>query len=82
MPDQISGDGLSHDDVMRLCGDVVDSKVQAIIATGGTISDLEVALAWAAGEGDVMEEEGKPLEGAAAAIYDILTRDEELDERR
>ena len=39
--------------------------------------------AWVAGEDDVMGEERKPLTGAAAAVYEIVMRDEEYaDEDR
>ena len=75
---------LGHDDVRRICGDVVDSTVEAIIETGATLEELEEAIAWASGEDDVMGEERKPLTGRAAEVYDILAADEEFaeDERR
>lgn len=70
---------LSHDDVRRLCGDIPDWKIAQIIAEGATIEDLEIALAWAAGESDVMGEELHPLSGAAALVYDILLADEDAE---
>lgn len=64
--------------VRRLCGDVVDWKINAIPGTGASYEDLEAAIAWAAGEDDVMGEERRPLTGAATQVYDILAADEEF----
>jgi hypothetical protein len=80
MSSQIADQHLSHDEVVRLCGDLQDSTVQAIVDSGGTVADLEIALAWAGGEDDIMGEERKPLEGIPATIYDVLTRDPEFGE--
>jgi hypothetical protein len=80
MPPHAADQRLSHDEVIRLCGDLQDATVQAIVDSGATVPDLEIALAWAGGEDDVMGEERKPLEGIPAAVYDILTRDPEFGE--
>lgn len=82
-PDEERTEGLSHEDVRHLCGDIVDWKVSAILATGASLDDIEAAVAWDAGEDDIMGEERRPLSGAAAAVYDILIADEEYgDEDR
>lgn len=82
MPDK-EPQSLAASEVRRLCGDVADWKIAAIVATGAGVDDIEVAIAWAAGEDDVMGEERRPLVGAAAAVYDILTADDEYgDEDR
>ena len=76
---------LTHDDVRRLCGDVTDDRAARMISTGATVNDLEVALAWSAGESDVMGEERKPLSGRAAELYELLPStldDEEADPSR
>lgn len=72
---------LSHDLVRQLCGDLLDWKINAILETGADPEELEEAVAWASGEDDVMGEERKKLSGHVADIYDILTADEEPDER-
>ena len=69
---------LTHEDVRRLCGDVTDERAARILSTGGTVRDLEVVLAWSAGESDVMGEAREPLRGRAAEIYELLYP--ELDE--
>jgi hypothetical protein len=73
---------LTHREIVDLVGEIEDAKAIAIIATQGTFKDLEEAVAWAAGETDVMGEAEQPLAGAAARIFDILTADEEVTERR
>lgn len=82
MPDK-KPQTLVASEVHRLCGDVPDWKISAILATGADVDDIDTAIAWAAGEDDVMGAERRPLDGAAAAVYDILTADEEYgDEDR
>jgi hypothetical protein len=69
---------ISREDVLHVCGDLTDWKVLAILRTGATIGDLEAAVAWLAGEDDVMGEERRALTGPSAQIYDILAADEEF----
>ncbi len=66
------------DDVFRLCGDISDARVAAILATGATLGDLEAAVAWADRESDVMGEARRPLDGRVAEIHEILTEGEDL----
>jgi hypothetical protein len=73
---------LSHADVAGVCGDILDWKIKAIIESGATLSELEAASAWASGADEVLGEEREPLTGATASVYEILTADEEFDERR
>ena len=66
---------LSHHDVVFLAGEVDDEVVSAIVATGATYADVESAVLWASGSGDLVDRADHPLEGAAAAVYDILMAD-------
>ena len=77
-PDGLGAPGPSYEDVRHLCGDVADWKVSAILATGATLDEINAAIAWDAGEDDIMGEERRPLTGPAAAVYDILVADEEF----
>lgn len=73
---------LTHDLVTKIAGNIADEQIAAILKSGGTLEDLEEAVAWASGESDVMGDERLPLMGAASEIYEILTADEfEEDER-
>ncbi|HLB07812.1 MAG TPA: hypothetical protein VJN41_09015 [Alphaproteobacteria bacterium] len=73
---------LSASEVRRLVGDIPDSQVQAILATGATLEELEEAVAWASGESDVLGELEHPLTGTIAQLYDILTIDEAFEGER
>ena len=73
---------LGPDDVRQLCGDIPDWKIVNIVAKDPTIEELEVALAWAAGESDTMGKERHPLSGKTAELYDILVADEDWDEEQ
>ena len=61
-------------------GDVGDAKLAALLAAEATVEEFEEAIAWAAGESDVMGELEKRLDGAAALVYDILTAEERYTE--
>lgn len=78
--DKETGPKLSHDDVVRLCGNIEDWKVLAIIRTGADVEELEEAVAFSVGEDDVMGEERKSLTGRVGEIHEILTADEAEDE--
>ncbi len=72
----------TRDDVIHLLGDISDHKVVEILETGATLEELEEAAAWLAGESDVMGEERLPLAGAAAKVYEIIARNEEMENNR
>ncbi len=65
---------LTHEDVVRLLGDVSDETVAAILATDATYADLEMAYACVMGD-DRQEGQLGPLAGTTARIYDILQED-------
>jgi hypothetical protein len=67
-------------DVSRFVRDVDERKVLEILALHPTVAEIEQAAAWAAGNGDVLDKTGRPLSGAAATVFDILTADEEKEE--
>ncbi len=73
---------LTYREVHEVVGDIKDSKIAAIVNTGATLDDLEAAAAWAAGENDVMGDARHKASPTIAALYDILTTDEALDDER
>ena len=73
---------VTRNDVLRLFGNIQNGKCAAILQTGATMEELEEVAAWTAGEDDVMGEIERPLHGAAAQVYEILTADEWLEEER
>lgn len=74
---------IQAEEVRRLCGDVVDSKVSEIIASGASISDVELAMARLTGVDDILRYRPEPLDGLAAIVYDLLVAGEDFgqDER-
>jgi hypothetical protein len=73
---------LDPESVVRLCGDILDGTVTAIVDTGASLSDLEAAMAFLYGESDTMGEERRPLTGAAAEIYDLLATEQDTADER
>jgi hypothetical protein len=73
---------LSRADIVGVCGDILDWKIEAIIDSGATLAELEVASAWVRGDDEVLGEEREPLAGTTAQVYDILITDEPSDEER
>jgi hypothetical protein len=69
----------SRDDIKAVLGNIDADKMQAIVALGPTITEVEAASLWLAGDADVYEP-GEPLKGRAAAIVAIVTEGE--DEER
>lgn len=71
---------LNREQIVGICGELLDWQVLAIIDSGATAEDVEEAVAYASGQDDVMGEARKPLAGKAAIVHEILTRDEEFAE--
>jgi hypothetical protein len=67
---------ISSDEIRELAGPVADHTVVAILETGASIADLEVAVTFARGEGDYVDRLGHSLSGKAAQVSDILAKDE------
>jgi hypothetical protein len=60
-------------EIRDMVGDIEAAKLEAILATGATPGQIEEAMAWAAGESDVMGGElERPLAGPVAVVYEIL----------
>lgn len=57
-----------------MVGDLKAAKLEAILVTGATPGQIEEAIAWSAGERDVIGGElARPLAGPVARVYEILT---------
>lgn len=77
-----TGTPTSAEDLQHLLGDIEADQAAEILKLGASYSDIEVALAWADGESDVMGKERQPLSGLAGAVYEIITANIDADERR
>jgi hypothetical protein len=69
----------THEDVKDILGDLDERKMLPILAIRPTVTDLEEASMWLAGDLDVLEP--RPLKDVAGQIVTILTENEE-EERR
>ena len=74
--------GATLQEIMALLGDIEAAKAEAILTTGATLPEIELAIAWAADESDVLGEMERPLCGRTATVYEILRTEELEDERR
>jgi len=72
----------THDDIVRLAGDLGELKVARIEETGATVGDLEEACALISGDGEATGDLAVGLSGAVAEIYGILTADETAERDR
>ena len=60
-------------EIREVVGDLEAAKLEAILATGATPGQIKEAMAWAAGESDLMGGElERPLAGPVAVVYEIL----------
>ena len=80
MPETTNRPEANAADVREFCGDVLDWKVAAILALRPSPADVAAAAAWAGG-GDDLGQAGRPLEGLAAQVYDVLEADDYPEER-
>jgi hypothetical protein len=69
---------VTHDDILHLCGELPDWKVARILASEATYEDLATTMAWVGGQDDVIGPAEHPLIGRAAALYEIITADEDI----
>ncbi len=76
MPQSIEPTSPTAEEVRRLCGDMLDWKVSAILALRPSAEDLAAAVAWAERQDDIGQE-GHPLEGLPAQVYELLTADDD-----
>lgn len=75
-------DRLTHAQIAEIVGDIDDAMAAAIIATGATFEELEEAVAWAAGESDVMGDLRLRASAVVGEVYDLLTAEEKLGDER
>ena len=66
---------VTADDVRHLAGPVADHMVAAVLKTGPSMEDLEVAAGYLRGEGSNVDRLGHPMAGKVAQLYDILSTD-------
>ncbi|WP_119304274.1 hypothetical protein [Dongia deserti] len=66
---------LSHEDVIRLVGDLDDATIAAILAIGATYQEIEQALKWAGAGPDESRLDAEGMTPTAEQVFDILLSD-------
>lgn len=67
-------------ELRSILGDLDDATTLEILGLSPTVADLEEAVTWASGSGDVLGKRGRPLTGIAAQVFDILASGQEDQE--
>lgn len=68
---------ISEHELKLIVGNVDENQVIDILKLQPTVGELEEAVVWATGDGDVLAKEGRPLTGKISDIVEILTADED-----
>jgi hypothetical protein len=66
---------LSHDDIVRIVGDLEDGTISAILATGASYAEIEQALKWTGGGREEPRLNAEGLTPRAELVCDILLAD-------
>jgi hypothetical protein len=66
----------SAEHIRHVAGPVSDATIAAILDIGATAEELEIAAAFARGEGDIVGLKHYTLTSRIHRIFDILTSDE------
>ena len=73
---------LTHTQIAEIAGEIDDIKAARIIESGATTEDLEEAVAWAAGESDIMGDMRLRANAVVHTVYDILTAERKFPDDR
>lgn len=68
---------VSMDELRAIAGNLDDETVIDILNFQPTSAELEQAVIWASGDGDLLAKRGHPMTGKVAEIVEILTADED-----
>jgi len=83
-PDSTSSNQQSTIDaalVRGIASDIDDARIAEILRLEPTATEIQEAMQWALGDGDVLGKQGHVLHGKVAAVYDILAADEDEEAR-
>jgi hypothetical protein len=75
--DHMNAKAISEHELKLIVGNVDETQAVEILKLQPTVGELEEAVVWATGDGDVLAKEGRPLTGKVSEIVEILTADED-----
>jgi hypothetical protein len=78
----MSTKAISEHELKTIVGDVDETQTVEILKLQPTLAELEEAVVWASGDGDVLAKERHTLTDKVAEIVDILTADDEDEPAR
>jgi hypothetical protein len=73
----VHANAISRDELEALAGKLDDEKMINILNLQLTGVELEQAILWATGDGDLLAKSGRPLTAKVSGIVEILTADED-----
>jgi hypothetical protein len=68
---------IDQHELKTIVGNIDETQLVDILKLQPTLAELEEAVAWASGDGDIVGKEGHPLTDKVSAIVDILTTEDE-----
>ncbi len=69
------------DEIRQILGPTDDEQVMAILETGATVAEVMEAFEWLSGDDRLGTELEHTRRGRAGAVYEILARDIEEEDR-
>ncbi len=69
------------DEIRQILGPTDDEQVMVILATGATVAEVMEAFEWLSGDDRLGTELEHTRRGRAGAVYEILARDIEEEDR-
>jgi hypothetical protein len=78
----MSTKAISEHELKTIVGNIDEGKIVEILKLQPTLEELEEAVVWASGDGDVLAKKGRPLTGKVSDIVEILTADEDEEPPR
>jgi hypothetical protein len=70
-------DVITKDELRAIAGNLDEEKIIDILNLHPTSADLEQAVLWASGDGDLLSRSGHPISAKVAEIVEILTADDD-----
>jgi hypothetical protein len=68
---------IDQHELKTIVGNIDETQLVEILKLQPTLAELEEAVAWASGDGDIVGREGHTMTDKVSAIVDILTAEDE-----
>lgn len=68
---------INQHELKTIVGNIDETQLVEILKLQPTLAELEEAVAWGSGDGDIVGREGHTMTDKVSAIMDILTAEDE-----